>query len=248
MKILKYTATIASCAAIATLLPSCDSGEIVDPSSLSSDPLVSESLDAPVLGDQIEYQAELNAAPLNNGFTYEGLSNNVSDIVYIYERTSAYEFTHTAVTLAEQNLTDALNKVLSGEVGAVLGNRLRVLLHNGPAAPYTTAEILEIREILNPSGANLILNEAGDGLRTLGTLTYTHAVKSTNLDRRNGSMAGIYTIDSVGSEIIFRNMTAGEADSWREMTIQDFIPAISDIPYELEDLEKGTWVTDLINP
>ena len=244
MKSINVIFTAASCLVVASL-SSCDSGPITDPSSAAAHNLTSESMDAPVAGDTIQYQTNGNTVPITTGFTYQGINNSVGGVTYTYTRTGDHEFTHVATTMAEANLINALDAVISGRLGAQLGNRIRTLLRQGP--PYSNANLIEITQILNPAGANLVLNPTGTGLRTLGTLTYTHEVTSTNLTRINGSMGGVYRLDSIGNEVIFRNLTQGEANQWREMSINNFIPVLSNAQYGQIGLEQGTWVSSLIN-
>lgn len=237
------------------LLTSCDGGSSTNDLTVAErDALTAESFEPQEIsqGDQIFWNPSDNSAPIIDQVVLSSFGSVAQlGIIFEYRKTGDHTFNITTAqqTPPPQAITIALTNTLTDRAGAVLGNRLRTLLHRDQPN-FTTAELEEIRDILNPSGAQLTTTDSGD-LVVTETSTYRHLVTSTNGEQFRGTMGGTYDVTANATKIEFRRPTAAERAVFRLIDENnDWIPAVgtsSDSFLPDETLEQGRWQLDLVN-
>ena len=159
---------------------------------------------------------------------------------------SKMDFEIRIITNPVGNLSTAVELVLDNP-GAI-GVQLRAILLKEEIEDFTAFDLSEIARILNPLGADLSIDpEDPLQLNAPDTQVYSHLVTSTNAELQGGAMGGNYLLDENGLRVSFRRPTVAEITSARFLTLQHWIPVITNDSYLIENLEQGAFTFEFNN-
>jgi hypothetical protein len=230
----------------AILFTSCDSTTPLD-TGVNEDKLAT-ALTAPADGDKILFtNTDDKDDPFLDELELSGETSTSPNISYVYRRVSDQRFDLDVNFRNNQSLTlaPALNNVL-GEP-TTLSSRFRELIFRDEV-DFTPAELKEIIDLINPSGASLIINP-DDPLQILATSNrrYRFEIRSNEGDKIRGSIGGVYFADESSLVVGFREPTGAELGQFRFLTIKHKIPFLTGVRNRLQVTERGTFVMDLVN-
>ncbi len=229
------------------LLSSCDSSTPLS-NQIQTNADRAKALDVPVRGDTLSFTStngDTNIGQLV--FDANGISN-VGDgtAFYTYRKLSDYSFSLTLegnfsidvkFPLIVENLLGS-NSSLAAEFRTLIVNRLR--------PDFTPAEVTRLKAILNPAGADLSGDTVDELFVTFGR-QYTNIVTSTEGNKILGTIGGVYQLDANSAKLSFRPPNAAEISRFRFLSPASQIPFVTGIIQKVDNLENGTWVSELVN-
>lgn len=205
-------------------------------------------LTVPANGDKLIFtNTDDKPAPFLPEITLTGLTTSTSNISYVYSQVTNQQFDLDVTLRNNQSLSldPAINNIL-GEP-TTLSSRFRELIFR-EEADFTVDELQEIIDLLNPSGASLIINP-DNSLQILATTNrkYRFEVRSNQGDKIRGSMGGVYFAEESSLVVDFREPTPSELNTFRFLTINHKIPFLTGERERLQITERGTFIFDLVN-
>lgn len=249
---LKYTALLALSLFSPLALNSCDGTDTIAANSIVNRlNEVAESLSESENNDRIDFTSLTGVAgfriPNNIIFSGNTGTENKSDTgqTYEYVKTGASLFNLVSTSDSAENLSRSLGVTLGAP--SPLGTRLRELLLRA-TANFTAAEIVEILNILNSSGASLFV-DANNPLQILSNdrITIRHRITSNNRDLLAGTARGPYRVDVRALQVGFRAPTRQELSDFRLLTVDHKIPFITSTASTEENINSGIWVMSIAN-
>lgn len=248
MKKLTTYLSVFAVAVSVPILTNCDSDmpDYLDPD--KSDALRAESEASPIAGDVITFSPELNQLPERNNIVFDGRVTSVDEgnANISYEKSGRYSFTLSIEYNPRVSLLNALDNTIGGDLGSPLNARIRQLIDRDEPV-FSTSELEEIRDILNPSGAHIVLDESGRKLYAIDRTVYHQDITSNYLSFKRGEVTGVYRVNYTGVEIGFERATASQVNRYRNIDYNDWIPFVNEIPVDEAELERGTFDMLLIN-
>tara|TARA_B110000908_G_scaffold123432_1_gene144770 strand:+ start:1613 stop:2356 length:744 start_codon:yes stop_codon:yes gene_type:complete len=227
------------------LFTSCDSNTPLDSGVDESE--LATVLSVPANGDTIIFSnTDGKAGPFLEEITLTGATTSTTSINYEYSQVTSQRFDLNAVTQSGgTELSGPLDNLLGEPV--TLSSRFRELILR-EEADFTSDELQEVIDLLNPSGASLII-DPDDPLKILSTIErrYRFEVTSNLGDKIRGSMGGVYFAQENSYLVSFREPTTSELNKYRFITIQHKIPFITGLANGVQVTERGTFVLDLVN-
>jgi hypothetical protein len=229
-------------------LVSCDSATPVSELDSSTNlGGIADSETTLIIGDEFAYTSVTTASPVISLLTMFTTTNAEAfgTPVYSYLKTGDKKFELLADYNAQDNLDDALEVSLKDP--SPQGTRLRELLLRTDAI-FSAAEIQEIIDLLNPSGADLSV-KADDPTQFVAASRRQifHEVTSTNRDLLAGVQSGVYKILENSFEITFRNATSDDLAKYRLLSALTKIPVVTTTIFAPTAIEEGRWVLSFTN-
>ncbi|MFT5634299.1 MAG: hypothetical protein ACI9SQ_002031 [Rubritalea sp.] len=228
------------------LITSCDS---TTPLNTGVDELaLATVLKTPADGDTIIFSnTDAKPDPFLAEIELTGLVTATPNISYTYRQVSLQVFT-LDVSL-QNDLAANLNVPINNLLGepTTLISRFRELLFRDEV-DFTEAELQEIVDLMNPSGASLLINP-DDPTEIMATTDrrYSFEVRSNQGDKILGSMGGVYFAEENSIVVGFRSPTVTELNTFRFLTIKHKIPFLTGQRNNIQVTERGNFVIDLIN-
>lgn len=167
-----------------------------------------------------------------------------------YSRTGDHAFRYSGDFVAAEGLFyDALNAALSDPAPDGDAFRLNLLQPDATTPVFSRGQLLAIAYWLREYGAFVSLNPADNSLFVPEYIQYDFVSNSLNLDLAIGEMFGTYNAIARGVEVVFRRPTAAEVASGRGITLDHWIPVLSQsgagANVTINDFEEGRYELDL---
>ncbi len=241
---MKFTLPLLMTCATA-LLTSCDSSTLLNTS--IDETKLATVLSVPASGDKIIFSnTDGKPGPFLEEIVLDGSKTNTAFATYEYRQISPQRFDLDVVNRLGDSSVDVSLDNLLGEP-TTLSSRFRELILR-QEADFTTEELQEIVDLLNPAGASLII-DPDDPLQILSTVRrrYHFEITSNEGDKIRGSMGGNYYVEENSFIVGFREPTGAELNTYRFLTIKHKIPFITRLSNGIQITERGTFVMDLVN-